>query len=285
MIIDLHKNQTFNDEKELLRKRFGQEPSDNDVEWSLLNKDYAIHTKNGNWKFLRDTRLSMAEHCKKREKYEQALSFYLGVCYLDFLGPCNVSEYTNTSSCPPFDSNRFKSFEQNIIDEIHRIIKTQSLEKEKIHSLFTEHNKPMALSLNLPFSIFNCLGLLDKILWKMPIIINASNLILKKKYAEGCRILESLDDDKLFQNECAQKYVNLATLYFKQKDIDKCNACCYKAIEYKHFTGWAYERLVINLEKQNKIEEAINVCNKLINESNIQLSKDDFKKRLIRLQK
>ncbi len=34
-------------EKETLRKRFGKEPSDNDVEWGSLNKDLINHIKTG----------------------------------------------------------------------------------------------------------------------------------------------------------------------------------------------------------------------------------------------
>lgn len=89
-------------------------------------------------------------------------------------------------------------------------------------------------------------------------------------------------------------HVSLAEMYFKRRSgsgmLEKCNDHCWKAIEAGHSTGWAYERLAINYEKEGNINEAIGVCELAINTEGVPsprsyLTEADFKKRLERLKK
>ena len=75
----------------------------------------------------------------------------------------------------------------------------------------------------------------------------------------------------------------------QKEDTEKSNFHYRKAIKYDHPTGWAYEKLVINLTKQGKLEEAIDVCQQLIDHPNVPkplsyLTKDDMKKRKKKLE-
>lgn len=89
-------------------------------------------------------------------------------------------------------------------------------------------------------------------------------------------------------------HVSLAEMYFKRRSepglLEKCNDHCWKAIEAGHSTGWAYERLAINYEKEGNIQTAIEVCELVLNTEGVPsprsyLSKTDFEKRLGRLKK
>lgn len=76
-------------EKDLLASRFGREPSDNDVLWTLHNKHLLEHARMNNWGLYRNTRLGMAELLMSEAKRRQALDMYLEVAYLDANDPNN----------------------------------------------------------------------------------------------------------------------------------------------------------------------------------------------------
>jgi len=112
----------------------------------------------------------------------------------------------------------------------------------------------------------------------------AANLIYRKDFDGAIRLLETLDDSAINRNSAAMKHLNLAIAYSKKKDIDQSNFHYHKAIEFEHPTGMAYEKLAINLTKQGKLQEAIEVCQRLIDHPSIPsphsyLTKDDMRKR------
>jgi hypothetical protein len=81
--------EAFESERAALAMKFGCQPSDDDVTWSLLNKDLLLHAGNEDWGLYINTKLRMADLLRKGNKLEQALSTYLEICYLDLNGPRN----------------------------------------------------------------------------------------------------------------------------------------------------------------------------------------------------
>lgn len=90
-----------------LRKRFGREPSGNDVEWTILNDDILNHAKEANWGLYRNARFSMAEILANEGRHKQSLQFLVEVCYLDLNGPNNCGGVQDDPQLrrefPPFD--------------------------------------------------------------------------------------------------------------------------------------------------------------------------------------
>ena len=158
----------FEKEKNILKKRFGEEPSDDDIKWGILNKKYGKHANDGNWGLFRNTRFEMAEICRKKMKLEQALLFYLEVCYLDLNGPNNTGGINDPELLkinPPFNP-KFSFLAPAVINFIKRIVKKLEYSKEKVKSIFMEHNLQVEKSLKLPLSANNCWDLLEKEIWK-----------------------------------------------------------------------------------------------------------------------
>lgn len=127
-------------------------------------------------------------------------------------------------------------------------------------------------------------------------ISRGSNLITESKVSErrkiekGIQLLESAPDSTLHDEDAALKYVHLGIAHKKLQDFESSNRCFRKAIEHGHSTGLAYEKLAINLTKQGKLEEAIEVCKSLIDHPTIpkprsHLTKEMMQKRMEKLQK
>ena len=85
----------FAEEKTRLATRFGREPSDNDVQWGLLNQELLEHVQQRNWGLFRNTKFAMAEILRKENRLPAALGGYLEVCYLDLNGPHNTGGITD----------------------------------------------------------------------------------------------------------------------------------------------------------------------------------------------
>ena len=86
----LAKRQEKEKARSRLRKRQGSEPSDNDIQWDILQKEAFEHARAGNWGWHRNASFSMAEILRKTSKLNDALLIYLEVCYLDVCGPVNT---------------------------------------------------------------------------------------------------------------------------------------------------------------------------------------------------
>lgn len=112
------------------------------------------------------------------------------------------------------------------------------------------------------------------------------NLIFAKKFHEaielGKKLLEKTPNSD-------GVHVNLMDAYFKVRNenpifLDKSIEHARLAMLYGHNTGYVQERLVINLEKLGKINQALQVCNiVLIDQFHFSThgfgNKDDFTKR------
>ena len=158
--------ENFEKERELLRKRFGKEPSENDVTWGILNKNLLEHSKNKDWGLYRNTRFNMAEILRKEMKLERALQIYLEVCYIDLNGPENLGGLNDPillKEYPAFDPQSENSpLAPGVLKRIDQIIRKLDFNKNKIKSIFVEHNSRIEKSLKLPLSAEKGWKLLEK---------------------------------------------------------------------------------------------------------------------------
>lgn len=146
-------------EREILKKRFGKEPSENDVKWGVLNKSLIEHAQHGDWGLYRNTRFEMAEILRKEMKFEHALQTYLEVCYMDLNGPNNIGGINDKEvlkEFPPFNPKQSAFLAPGVIDLVKLIMKKLELDKNKIKSIFIEHNSQIEKSLKLPLTVENC---------------------------------------------------------------------------------------------------------------------------------
>ena len=142
---------TFEAEKERLRKKFETEPSNGDVKWSLLNKSIAMHVKEQQWGLYRNDLFDMAEILRKESKGLRALDKYFEVCYLDLNGPNNIgiSDPDILAEFPPFSPDNI-FLAPFVTDRIKRLTKELSLDFDKAKSRFIKVASGMEKRLKLP---------------------------------------------------------------------------------------------------------------------------------------
>jgi hypothetical protein len=158
------KNEIDN-ERALLRIKFGKEPSENDVKWALLNKSLIEHAQLRNWGLYRNTKFIMAEILRNEMKLEQAFHMYLEVCYLDLNGPNNtggIDDPEVLEQYPPFDPTRHAFLAPGVVKIVQLVICRLAIGNDKIKSLFVEHNSQIAKSLSLPLSTEDAWPLLER---------------------------------------------------------------------------------------------------------------------------
>jgi predicted amino acid-binding ACT domain protein len=142
--------------KSKLKKKFGKEPSDDDVRWSIFNKRLIEYAQNKQWGLYRNNRLEMAEHLRGKMKLKQALTIYLEVCFLDTNGPNNYSGIGDVNDAeilkefPRFDPSFCSELSSGIVDIINMIIKELGLNIEEVKKTFMEHNFRIAKSFKTP---------------------------------------------------------------------------------------------------------------------------------------
>ena len=102
----LRNKRIIENERRSLAKKFGREPSENDIRWSLLNKDLMAHARNANWGLYRNAKFQMAETLRNKSKTSPALATYLEVLYIDVNGPNNtgvIRDRDLLKEFPPFN--------------------------------------------------------------------------------------------------------------------------------------------------------------------------------------
>jgi DNA-directed RNA polymerase subunit RPC12/RpoP len=75
----LAERKRFDAERENLRKRFGREPSKNDVEWAQLNRALLKHARDSDWGLYRSDWLTMGDIRRKEGRHLEALDLYFGL--------------------------------------------------------------------------------------------------------------------------------------------------------------------------------------------------------------
>jgi DNA-directed RNA polymerase subunit RPC12/RpoP len=141
----------YADEKSRLTKKFNQEPSDNDIQWSLLKKQYMEYAQAGNWAGYRNVKLETAEFLRKEGKLKIALSTYLEICYIDLNGPRNVSvsPYDVGDKGPNFDPS-MSFLAPGLVGGIAKLIKKLSLDEARTTEIFYRIASANHFSLKLP---------------------------------------------------------------------------------------------------------------------------------------
>lgn len=137
-----------------LAKRFGRQPSANDVEWAMLNDDVLTHASRNDWGLYRNARFSMANILKKEGKQQQYLIFLLEVCYLDLNGPNNcggVDEPSIRRQFPPFNPKE-GDLAPGIVGPIADMIDNSETSISDVQQLFIQTATQVQKSLSLTVS-------------------------------------------------------------------------------------------------------------------------------------
>lgn len=142
-----NKNKIENERKSL-KNKLGREPTENDIKWSLLNKELIENASSGNWGLYRNSKFAMAEILLAESKMKQALSMYLEVTYLDVNGPCNTSGYSS-KEFPPFQKSD-AMIAPGVINRISKLIRNLSLSDDDMNSIFHEIAETNYKNLKLP---------------------------------------------------------------------------------------------------------------------------------------
>ena len=138
----------IDDEKQALKKKFGREPTENDVKWSLLSKQVKADADDGNWDLYRNSKFAMAEVLSAESRVKQALSTYLEVTYLDINGPCNTSGYSS-KEFPAFQTTH-AMIAPGVITRATKLIKKMDLSEVETKGVFSEIAEINYKNLNLP---------------------------------------------------------------------------------------------------------------------------------------
>ncbi len=146
----------FAEEKAILAERFGREPSDNDVQWGLLNDELLGHIQQRNWGLFRNVKLAMAEILRKEGRSTQALGFYLEVCYLDLNGPNNIGGETDSEllrEFPPWDPKSALSLGFTALPGLAAdMIRKMNLTPATVEEIFRKKAFALHTGLHLPLS-------------------------------------------------------------------------------------------------------------------------------------
>lgn len=144
----------FADEKEKLRMRFGQEPRENDVHWSLLNQKLIEYARYQNWGLFRNVKFEMGEILRKEGRSHAALGLYFEVCYLDLNGPRNVAGITDRNllrEYPPWDpKSPAADLAPGVIERAARIINKANLPAAVAEEIYHKRAFDLYTSLHLP---------------------------------------------------------------------------------------------------------------------------------------
>ena len=131
---------------------------------------------------------------------------------------------------------------------------------------------------------------------EMPEYIDAANKIYNKEYDSAIVDLkEQLDKTSITNSQALSMiHINLMQAYFKNRAthleyFELSTIHAKEALKNGHNTGLAPFRLIVNLEKQNRLKQAIEVCN-IVTDENYKFSihgykqKDEFIDRLKKLE-
>jgi len=150
----LAERRRFAHEKAKLARRFGREPSDNEVRWSQLNQELTEHARQRNWGLFRNAKFEMAEILRREGKQVDALGFYLEVCYLDLNGPNNTSGITDRKllrEYPPWNPrDPTADLAPGILDRASRIIAKTEMDIASVKALYDRRASLLHNSLRLP---------------------------------------------------------------------------------------------------------------------------------------
>jgi hypothetical protein len=136
-----------------LHQQFGNQPSDFDVAWRLLNEDSITHAGTGNWGLYRNTRFAMGEALRAEGRLREALQMYLEVCYLDLNGPRHRGGIENdpelAAEYPPFDP-KDAFLAPGVLERCRKLAATPQLTPDEVRDHFQKAAAPHSRNLRLP---------------------------------------------------------------------------------------------------------------------------------------
>ena len=140
-----------------LQRRFGKEPSKNDIQWSILNDDGLTHIQNKDWGLYRNTRQSMSEILRKEGKHLKSIDLLLEVCTLDLSGAQNCGGFDDPlllREFPPFDPS-MGGLANGITAKISHAMELSDISLKQVKVRFGIVAKRLKKSLRLPLKIEN----------------------------------------------------------------------------------------------------------------------------------
>ncbi len=149
----LNKRKKYDDEKAFLRIKLNREPTDVDIQLSLLQKELPVHSENGDWGLYRNSKMSIAKLFFKAEKYEAALKEYLEVQFIDLNGPNNAIRISGVPSkaCPSFTPDS-AFIAPGIVREIERTLNKLNRDVTSIEDEFMSYGETLKREFHLPLS-------------------------------------------------------------------------------------------------------------------------------------
>lgn len=159
--IRIQKKNGFEQEKEKLTRKFGRAPSDNDVIWSLLNKELIQHASAGHWGLYRNALFEMGEVLRAESKSASALNKYYEVCYLDLNGCNNYGNVTDVERevLRPILGKEMRSFEPErgelfpgVLDRVEFLINLLDIKLDSARVEFLKVAAKLQHNLRLPIS-------------------------------------------------------------------------------------------------------------------------------------
>jgi tetratricopeptide (TPR) repeat protein len=126
------KKQEYDEAKADLTKAFGETPSENDIQWRLLNDNIRKSVQNNDWGLYRQTIFEQGEFIRKEKKLKYAMGLYFSVCYLDLNGII----YWKWGIF-----NRSESLAPGIIERIIKIKEKLQLSKEETYKIYMDFAK------------------------------------------------------------------------------------------------------------------------------------------------
>jgi hypothetical protein len=152
----------FDEERELLGKKFGSPPRDTDVTWSILNKERLLYSTEQKWGLYRNATLNMGDVLRIENRPSEAARFYLEVCYLDLNKPTNYGpvSYPALLEKHPRWSADPNGLAPGVLGLIDTVATKGKLSDETLCDLFMEQATRIRQSLGLPMSPEDALRIL-----------------------------------------------------------------------------------------------------------------------------
>lgn len=157
----------FSDKKELLKNKYGFEPKENDIKWSLFNEALLKYSQKKQWGFYRSTRMQMAQILEKENRLKDALMTYLGICYLDLNGPSNAMLDEKDKVVKGYESfdPELKFTPLVLKDRVLEIIELLKLEKQEVKDIYLNFANKLQKSTRAPIAPIDTWEEMENELW------------------------------------------------------------------------------------------------------------------------
>ncbi len=125
-----------------------------DKDLARLNQELSEHAHDQNWGLYRNTLFQMGELLRGKESFEEALSRYFEVCYLDLNGPKNygvLSDPDLLEEYPPFEPDE-EGLAPGVLDRVDTIIEAIKITAKEAKAIFDISAAKLESLLDLPVS-------------------------------------------------------------------------------------------------------------------------------------